>query len=435
VSNPSPQDGEKYIPVSLSHLSFHLKDLQGDFMDYTVETVPDIGSGSGSGVGDGTYSIPISGLEHSTVYTWYVNVTDGAYWKHKIFNFQTEPVIEFDPFDEGWHYRKEITVDYTKVDGDLLNFPILISSTDIDLHDKAQSDGDDILFMDGTGLANRLYHEIEHYKSSSGKLVAWVNVTSLSQTTDTVIWLYYGNPGCSSQQHPTVVWDSDYLFVSHMDGSGATISDSTSYGNDGTKDGVNDPEEVDGKIGKCQDFEKDNFEHIVLDTALDGVSAHTLECWRKAESFEHGTHALSTMYGSTGNGDIAWRLQMSNSYVFRHDAWHASGQIGWAGDSVTPTTDIWDYCVGTWTGTKMYAFLNSIQEGVDETATGTMSSHANMKTTLGGTDFGYGIFYDGLLDEIRISEIARSQEWISTGYNNQNDPSSFINIGPEESTP
>jgi hypothetical protein len=77
ITNPSPSDGEMDVSVSLSQLSFHLKDYQGDLMDYTVTTVPDIGSGGDSGVGEGTYTVDISGLDYSTEYTWYVTATDG----------------------------------------------------------------------------------------------------------------------------------------------------------------------------------------------------------------------------------------------------------------------------------------------------------------------------------------------------------------------
>ncbi|MFX0206442.1 MAG: LamG-like jellyroll fold domain-containing protein [Candidatus Hodarchaeota archaeon] len=45
-------------------------------------------------------------------------------------------------------YRKKITLDHTKVSGNLTNFPVLIDLYDSDLHDseKVQSDGDDIMF-------------------------------------------------------------------------------------------------------------------------------------------------------------------------------------------------------------------------------------------------------------------------------------------------
>ncbi|MFW9784583.1 MAG: hypothetical protein ACFFFB_20045, partial [Candidatus Heimdallarchaeota archaeon] len=38
---------------------------------------------------------------------------------------------------------------------------------------------------------------------------------------------------------------------------------------------------------------------------------------------------------------------------------------------------------------------------------------------------------DGKMDEIRISNVIRSADWIRTEYDNQNDPKSFYAIGSE----
>jgi hypothetical protein len=437
ISNPSPGDNEKYVPVSLSELIFHLKDFQNDPMDYTVETVPDIGSGSGDGVGEGTYSVPVSGLDYSVEYIWYVNVTDGEHQTNKVFRFQADHDMVFDPFNDGWQYRKEITVDHNMVDGDLTSFPLLISTVDVDLRDKAQDDGDDILFMDDVGVATRLYHEIESFYGSSGELVAWVTIPSLSSSADTSFYMYYGNSGSYCQQAPEKVWDSHYLFVSHMGSTGTTIDDSTFNGNDGTKDGVNAPEEVRGKIGECQDFDKDNSEHIVLDSAIAGLPAITVEVWETTRSLDekHVAHNICTMFDSDGDGDIAWRFRSGVEKDFVIDIWKNQGLVGHATGGSAKLDETWQWIVGTWTGSECYLYVNSIEVADDQTASGTMSSHANMKTTIGGLDFPYGTFHDGMLDEIRISDTARSNDWVSTSYNTMNDPSSFFSVGPEESAP
>ena len=51
-------------------------------------------------------------------------------------------------WNNDWIHRKSITIDHTKVPEHLSNFPVLISVVDTDLKDKAQDDGDDILFSD-----------------------------------------------------------------------------------------------------------------------------------------------------------------------------------------------------------------------------------------------------------------------------------------------
>ena len=86
--------------------------------------------------------------------------------------------------DPGWSYYRTITIDYTKVEATLPNFPVLISITDTDLRDHAQSDGSDIVFTDNSNTV-KYDHEIENYDGPAGTLVAWLSILSLSGSTDT----------------------------------------------------------------------------------------------------------------------------------------------------------------------------------------------------------------------------------------------------------
>jgi hypothetical protein len=42
--------------------------------------------------------------------------------------------------------------------------------------------------------------------------------------------------------------------------------------------------------------------------------------------------------------------------------------------------------------------------------------------------------WNGKIDELRISNIARSVDWIMTEFRNQNSPSTFYSVGGEEHT-
>jgi hypothetical protein len=132
-------------------------------------------------------------------------------------------------YDSNWEFRKAITIDSTQVDANLTNFPVLIDISDTDLALEAQPDGDDILFTGDNGTT-KLDHEIESY--AAGDLVAWVRVPSLSSSTDTVIYLYFGNAGTPNQENPTGVWDSNYVMVQHLEETTLDHNDSTSNGND-----------------------------------------------------------------------------------------------------------------------------------------------------------------------------------------------------------
>ena len=78
---------------------------------------------------------------------------------------------------------------------------MLIDVNDGSLFLLVQDDGDDIVFTDNDGI--KLDHEIESYDSATGHLVAWVNLPLLSTSTDTVIYLYYGNDAVDNQQNPS----------------------------------------------------------------------------------------------------------------------------------------------------------------------------------------------------------------------------------------
>jgi hypothetical protein len=139
-----------------------------------------------------------------------------------------------DPFNNGWIYRKKITIDASKVPSDLTNFPVLINTTDPDLT-AAQANFNDILFTAGDG-STKLDHEIEKYNSSTGEIVAWVEVRSLSGTTNTELYLYYGNGNCVDQRNPTGagVWEPNYASVWHLKETSGDHADSTWNDNTGT---------------------------------------------------------------------------------------------------------------------------------------------------------------------------------------------------------
>jgi biopolymer transport protein ExbB len=63
----------------------------------------------------------------------------------------------------------------------------------------AQTDGGDIMFTAGDGVT-KLDHEIEKYDPTTGELVAWVEVRSLSGSTNTDIYIYYGNTSRGTRQ-------------------------------------------------------------------------------------------------------------------------------------------------------------------------------------------------------------------------------------------
>jgi hypothetical protein len=328
---------------------------------------------------------------------------------------------------QDWQYRKKVTIDHDMVEGDLSNFPVLINTIDSDLATKAQDDGDDILFMDNSGVQNKLFHEIELFDGSTGELICWVNVSSLSESSDTVFYMYYGNPNSKSQQCPAGVWNNGFVMVQHLDESSGIHYDSTIYGNDGTCINGTD-QNAEGFIDGADGFDgTDDWIDCGNDDSFDLTDEMTLEAWVKRTGDGDGNYL----------GIISRRGVSYHRYQLRYTPEDDVAQFflgdGSGYEIIHSDNDLsldnWTHLVATWNGTMMYMFVNGVQQINVSSFTG------NPVTTSAYLELGRYTeqnYFQGTVDEIRISKIFRDSGWIITEYNNQNNPSSFLTFGAEE---
>ena len=338
-----------------------------------------------------------------------------------------------------WGYKKAIEIDHNKVVATLTNFPVLISITDTDLMDDAQNDGDDIAFFLGT---TQLAHEIESFKGTTGELQAWVKVTSLSSDTSITIYMYYGNATCESQENVEAVWDDNFKMVQHLNETSGIHKDSTLNGNDGAPIGVT--QTAIGKIDGADDFDGTNdYVNCGSKTSLDITGDITIETWAKSDSFASWSEIVSKRddkptqsanydlrFGHHGTSALYNQIQ----FYWRNGNWQV-----YTTDS-TYTTGAWYHIVATREGTDLpKIYVNGVLAGGTCTfgnCNNAMLADTNDLNLGAGIDSNgnYNWIFDGIIDEVRISDTARSADWIETSYNNQNDPSSFITVGDEQTT-
>jgi hypothetical protein len=437
ISDPIPADGDDWVSSDISELSFKLHDIQGDLMDYTVETSPDIGSGSGNGVVGGYYTVDVSDLDFTTEYTWFVNVTDSKFWTREVYAFKTQPIMVFDPFSEGWRYRKKINIDHSKVAGDLNDFPVLINAVDSDLKNKAQVDGDDILFMDGPGIAGRLFHEIERFDSDTGTLAAWVCIPSLSNSSDTELYIYYGNPVCNNQEYGSRVWDDGFEAVWHMSEDGNQI-DSTKNSN--TLTPQNGPDcQQDSHMGYSCFFDRENREFFRCGAVRTQYPISGEVYYKPLDLTSGYDYGLYGIADRDGKSILSFMSMTHSSYYLR--AWSRSrnGPSAFAETDIGAKINDWNYIVAKhsssnnrkiWLdlGNEKTNIENKDPSGIDTTAVGNLVYNN-----------GEGNAYNanGWIDEVRISNIIRSNDWYETTYYTFKYcfNGGFFNVGPEESGP
>jgi PKD repeat protein len=334
------------------------------------------------------------------------------------------------PLDSGsswwntnWEYRKEITINHSKVDANLIYFPVLISlDSDVDLANNAQNDGDDIVFIDKS--SNKLNHEIEYFNGSEGELIAWVNVTSISSTEDTTIYIYYGNPTCGNQQDINGVWNSNFVMVQHLNESSGTHYDSTYYGNDGSPHGTLNQDAI-GKVDGADEFDGiDDYIEVLDNESLHLSNAITIEVWAKTNNFN--VYRVIATKDKPSKSEWAFFYNTDNKLDFKFN-----GQDGNNINANTVITDSdWHHLVGVYNGSHIYVFVDGVLDS-------TPLSYSDINTNTGTVNIGYTkrwgcCRFNGILDEFRIFNVAKNASWISTEYKNQKEPSTFYNIGNEE---
>ncbi len=88
-SAENPSDFATNVPITLTTINVTVEELDGESLDWTIDTNPDIGNSSGFNEGNGSKTCSVSGLTYGTTYTWYVNTTDGTDWTNETYIFTT----------------------------------------------------------------------------------------------------------------------------------------------------------------------------------------------------------------------------------------------------------------------------------------------------------------------------------------------------------
>lgn len=333
-------------------------------------------------------------------------------------------------YDAAWPYRLEITIDHTKVDDDLAFFPVLITEEDMTatFWAQVQNDGEDIVVTSDDG-ETKLRRELVSIDTVGEEMELWFRAPSLSSTVDDIFYLYFGN-AVAAEVNSEYTWDTNYMAVYHMndDPDNAHIIDSTDNGLDGTKEAVDSPIEATELIGKAQDFNGSN--HIdCSNSALSRPAKITVEVLTKIETINQWHHLIDNTGDNNHLNGYRFTVTNANELRFRIRGDDNVLYAVYSPGTYAAGTDY--YFVGTYDEVDLSIYAGGIY--LDKVSPG-----KSIQYTTSIFDIGYrwavGASLNGLIDEVRISNIAREAEWISTTYNTMTDPAGFYSTSEEALT-
>ena len=265
---------------------------------------------------------------------------------------------------------------------------------------------------------------------------AHVKIPTLLSSTDTEIYMYYGNSAATDQSNPTGVWDSNFKMVQHLnDGTENETYDSTISDNDGMKWAANQPNEISGKINKAQNFDGSD-DYISTGTGVNMASwnALTFEAWVKyEEGIKTDEYAvISNWTNSITKAAVLARVEPAGDFLEAYVETQPDATVG-GGFADLHFDSNWHHLIVTYDTTNgLKAYLDGVASSTSYTSSASLDTDTSAVLNIGYASFSSPDGFKGRIDEVRISNILRSTTWISTEYNNQSLPSTFYGVGSED---
>ncbi len=349
-------------------------------------------------------------------------------------------------YDTNWVYRYRLTFNNTSHSSNLTDFPVLVKLTASNFNfAHAKSDGADVRFTDSNGTS-LLEYEIEKWDSVGQEALVWVKVPQIDASSNTdFVFAYTGNPAASDAQNVNSTWDSNYIMVQHLDQAGANgdpaYIDSTADGLIGTANNfAGTPEsttDFQGQIGKGV---KPNGEGASIDfgsnTAFSnlGSGSVTTEAWIYWDGVGNGSAIVNKGQPFWSDGDMPIYFgidEPTGALYYIIGETESDPNVIYVFNNTTGivTPNTWIYVVGQINTNddtlKLYMNGNLIAS-IPNTVTDEILSNEPLRIgkNMGGNDLGsVGV------DELRISDSARSEDWINATYMSENN--TFITFSGE----
>jgi len=335
----------------------------------------------------------------------------------------------------GYGYCYPLTMESDKVTGaaDLTNYIVRFHKTYAWLATTAnggvvqQDDGDDIIFYQGGA---QLAHQRYSYNPTTGAYGALIKIPVLDYNDDGLIYVYLGNASASDTS-TTDVYDANYVGLYHLEEARST--DAGNYKdfvgtNHGTLTDANaNTVQGTGKFGYAVNFSGDNADIInaaSCGTAMNGATI-TVIAWLNADDYGSAFPRIINRAGTPRQFSCA--INSSNQAAMGLDT------VGTDFDSNIPSAIpagefrwvVWRYDASTIT-----IFDNGGIDGTEATPEGVLATSTGI-IQIGNRD-DLVRPWDGIIDELEYHNTHRSDDWLYTRYNIDNDQAVFWTAGSQD---
>ena len=303
-------------------------------------------------------------------------------------------------WNPAWTQRQKITLDTEAVATPVGSATVLVR-----LHDgnfqftSASENGSDLRFIAADGKTP-LSYQIESYDSLLNEAYVWVGLSDIQPAAKSSFYVYFGNPAPESPaSKPADAFDKSTSLVYHFFERGTAPADSTANANNAETPATTAEGSV---IGSGMRLSVNAPVTIQNTASLEWKAgqALTLSLWIKP-----GALQPNAVIASRGEGTNAFQLLLDQGIPMIK----LGTQRSLAAAPVAAAT--WSHLAVVADGKNLQLFLNGAPYASLDGALPALST----PIILGGPDSGFA----GEVDELSISNVARSEGWVKLASVNQ----------------
>jgi hypothetical protein len=280
---------------------------------------------------------------------------------------------------------------------------------------KARTDGFDIRPYADSGLTVALTFQLVSYSAATGAFEMWVLLPTAQDGV--TVYMAVGDNAVSTDGSSTSVWDSNFYGVYHDPSTG---TDASQGGNTLTNHN-SVSSSASGQIGNAGSFASASTQYMDK-TAVSQPAAITMSGWINPTTLSATYNTPLTSQDAANTIFAALHVKSTGKMACYVNTTLNSGTVLVDPGSHTVSTGTLTHIAMTYDSVSgLVVYVNSASDGTFA-ANGTIVS-GTVITTIGRDPGTAGREWNGLIDEVHLSNIARSASWITTEYNNQ------VNLG------
>jgi hypothetical protein len=285
------------------------------------------------------------------------------------------------------------------------NFPLLVRlNKDFFNFSHALPNGDDLRFSTPTGAP--LAHQIEEWDASKGVASIWVRIPKITGKSRQEIRLHWGKADAKPESDGKAVFNKSngYLSVLHMARQPRDEAGTVAPNDTGTTP-------VAGVIGEARHFpgQKGVFCGDKITGYPVGSGSHSSEAWVRVEK---PNSTIMAWGNEQGQGKVV--MQYRSPAHVRMDCYFSGGNVA---SQSAPAAGEWFHVAHTYEKGESRVYVNGMLAGNNKNANPPLNIRTPARFWIGGWYHNYDFIGD--LDEVRVSDVVRSPEWVRLQYENQ----------------